>query len=110
MATTLTLAVLSSDAPIEVAHVGEYDLPDRLPTFVCIVHDNSDCLPESVSRGVLPGPLSEGLAHLRAVNTVEPDTLGLAQVHNLDGVAIDDSNDLAGEVFRRRREADHENQ
>jgi hypothetical protein len=47
--------------------------------------------------------LAVGLTFLRAVDATEADTLRVGVVQNLDGVAVEDGNDGAGEVSGRRR-------
>ena len=50
------------------------------------------------SHAHIPGARAAGLALLRAVDPVEADTFSMAVVQNFDGVAVEDGDDLAGEV------------
>jgi hypothetical protein len=64
-------------------------------------------LPSDVfTKSKKAGPDPTVCPHLWTVDTVESDTLGLTQVHDLDSVTIDDSNYLTGEVFSGRRETE----
>lgn len=57
-----------------------------------------DFLPDHEGRGRVLSFLPVGLAFLRAVNAVEPDTFSLSVVEYVDGVAVEDGDDGAGEV------------
>jgi len=47
---------------------------------------------------------------LGAVDAVDPDALGPAVVHDLDGVTIQDSDDAAGEFGAIRRQTGNDKQ
>ena len=61
-------------------------------------HD-SDCAPVSIGILHLHGDIfAERLTLLRAVNSVEPDFLCPAIMHDFDRIAIGNTNDATGEV------------
>lgn len=68
------------------------------PVFVVAVRLKSDCLPEGECRRGLLGSLDVGSAFLRAVDAVQADAFGVVIVQEFESVAVDHTDDLAGEV------------
>lgn len=62
-----------------------------------------DFFAEHEGRGGVLGLLPIGLFLLRAVNAVEPDTLGFPGVQYVDRIAVEDGDDGAGEVVGKNR-------
>jgi hypothetical protein len=57
-----------------------------------------DLFSEDQRGGSVLGSLPIGLAFLRAIDAAEADAFRLAVVQNVEGVAVEDGNDGAGEV------------
>jgi hypothetical protein len=61
-------------------------------------HVDRDVLAMDERRRELLGLLAEGLAFLRAVYAAQTDAFRVTIVQDLDGVAVEDGHDGAGEV------------
>ena len=88
---------------VQVPPIRQYDLGDGalIPVDVADLHGHH--LPESQIPGELLCPRPEWLLHFRAVDPPQPDPLRRTVVHHADGVAVADSDNLAGEVLSVQR-------
>lgn len=76
---------------IDVCSVQEKELPKAPLVLVMAVAFNSHMLSEYQVGGGLPGPVTEGLACLGAIDVSEADTLWHLVVAYLDPVPVEDS-------------------
>ena len=84
---------------IEIHPIGQEHVSKGAPVLVVSVGLHGDFFPKGEGRGRVFGVVAKGLAFLWAVNPAETDTLSMVAVQYFDGVAVENGDDLASEVY-----------
>jgi hypothetical protein len=85
---------------VEVASIGQRDVPDRPPIAIHPPDGHDDGLPEREADRTLLRPRAEGLAFLGSIDPMQTNDRRAAVVENCDRVAITDADHSATELLR----------
>jgi len=88
----------STNCRVRFLPFGQDHLANSAPVLVLAACLKFDFFPKGEIRGGLLRSRAVGLAFLRAVDAVEADALRVVIVQDFDGVAVEDGDDLAGEI------------